>query len=172
MRKNYFSYFLSPTEELKFSIDDLFYYSSHKIMKRGGHLFVADYGMQVSIVSRYGIKPYAVVNRDYIHINGDTLNYRYENIRVDNQYHGVQVISRRHHVRFKAVIHVNGNFVVGYYDDAIKAAIAYNKAIDILHTNGLKKAYSQNYIESIPASVYADIYSSIEISEKIINYRP
>ncbi len=172
MRKNYFSYFLSQTEELKFSIDDLFYYSSHKIMKRGGHLFVADYGMQVSIVSRYGIRPYAVCGRDYRHINGDTYDYRYENIDVTNIYHGVRMISRGHHVRYQALIHVNGNFVVGYYEDAIKAAIAYNKAIDILHTNGLKKAYTPNYIESIPPSVYADIYSSVEISDKIINYRP
>ncbi|MBR6238912.1 MAG: hypothetical protein IKQ83_07700 [Lachnospiraceae bacterium] len=172
MRKNYFSYYLSPTEELKFSIDDLFYYSSHKIMKRGGHLFVSDYGMQVSIVSRYGIKPYAVIGRDYKHINGDTYDFRYENIEVANIYNGVKIITRGHRTRFQAFIHINGNFVVGYYDDAIKAAIAYNKAIDILHTNGFKKAYTPNYIESIPASVYADIYSSLEISQKITDYRP
>ena len=141
-------------------------------MKRGGHLFVADYGMQVSVVSRYGIKPYAVVDRDYVHINGDTLDYRYENIKVDNIYHGVRLVGGRHRSKYKAVIHINGNYVIGYYDDAIKAAIAYNKAIDILHTNGLNKAYSQNYIESIPASVYADIYSNLTISDKIINYRP
>lgn len=172
MRKNYFSYYLSPAEELKFSIDDLFYYSSHKIMKRGGHLFVADYGMQVSVVSRYGIRPYAVEGRDYRHINGDTLDYRYENIAVENIYTGVIMVQKRHKSHYKAVIHINGNYVIGYYDDAVKAAIAYNKAIDILHTNGLNKAYSQNYIESVPASVYADIYSSLQISEKIINYRP
>lgn len=172
MRRNYFSYYLSMTEELKFSIDDLFYYSSHKIMKRGGHLFVADYGMQVSIVSRYGIRPYAVNGRDYRHINGDPLDYRYENIEVSNIYTGVRLISKKHHIRYQAVIHINGNFIIGYYEDAVKAAIAYNKAIDILHTNGLKKAYTPNYIESVPASVYADIYSGLEISDKILNYKP
>lgn len=52
LRKGYFSYFLSEHEELKFDIDDLFYYSSHKIQKRQGHLFVSDYGMQYSILSR------------------------------------------------------------------------------------------------------------------------
>ena len=51
----YFSYYLSENEELKFDIDDLFYYSNHKIMRRGGHLFVSDYGMQISILSRYEI---------------------------------------------------------------------------------------------------------------------
>ena len=34
MRKNYFEYYLSPSEIFKFDFDDLFYYSSHKIMKR------------------------------------------------------------------------------------------------------------------------------------------
>lgn len=56
LRRNYFEYFLSPTLILKFDIDDLFYYSSHRIQKRGGHLFVSDYGMQYNILSRYGIK--------------------------------------------------------------------------------------------------------------------
>ncbi|MCR5399246.1 MAG: hypothetical protein K6E68_06890 [Lachnospiraceae bacterium] len=172
MRKNYFSYYLSPTEELKFSIDDLFYYSSHKIMKRGGHLFVADYGMQVSIVSRYGIRPYAVEGRDYIHLNGDNSDYRYENIKVDNIYNGVRLCHKGHKTMYQAVIHIRGNYVIGYFDDAIKAAIAYNKAIDVLNTNGLKKAYAQNYIESISASAYADIYSAITIPDKIRSYRP
>ncbi len=172
MRKNYFSYFLSPSEELKFSIDDLFYYSSHKIMKRGGHLFVADYGMQVSIVSRYGIRPYAVEGRDYVHLNGDLLDFRYENIKVDNIYHGVRLTHKGHRQLYQALIHIKGNYVIGYYDDAVKAAIAYNKAIDVLHSNGLNKAYIPNYIESISASAYADIYSSIIIPEKLASYRP
>ncbi len=171
MRRNYFSYYLAPGEELKFSIDDLFYYSSHKIMKRGGHLFVADYGMQVSIVSRYGIKPYAIAGKDYEHINGDRLDYRYENIKVNNIYNGVSLCKKSHHTCYKAVIHINGNFVIGYFDDAIKAAIAYNKAIDVLHSNGLNKAYVPNYIESVSASAYADIYSSIEIPDKIRTYK-
>ena len=72
LRKGYFSYFLSEHEELKFDIDDLFYYSSHKIQKRQGHLFVSDYGMQYSILSRYGIRPYAVAGRDYQFVNGDS----------------------------------------------------------------------------------------------------
>ena len=65
LRNGYFSYYLSRTEELKFDVDDLFYYSGRKIQKRQGHLFVSDYGMQYSILSRYGIRPYAVAGRDY-----------------------------------------------------------------------------------------------------------
>lgn len=170
VRNKYFSYYLSPSEELKFSIDDLFYYSSHKIMKRGGHLFVADYGMQVSIVSRYGIKPYAVEGRDYYFNNGDSLDYRYENIEVINAYHGVTFTTYHGKPCYKARIHINGDFVVGYYESAIHAAIAYNKAIDVLSANGFNKSFVQNYIDEIPASVYAELYSSIKIRKSIAHY--
>lgn len=170
VRKKFFSYYLSPTEELKFSIDDLFYYSSHKIMKRGGHLFVADYGMQVSIVSRYGIKPYAIRGRDYIQKNGDEYDYRYENIEVLNDYHGVRYTTYYNKPVYKASIHIRGNFTIGYYSTALEAAIAYNKAIDTLHQNGIDKSFLPNYIENIPASMYADIYSKIIIPDKINGY--
>ena len=62
---NYFVYYLNQSTILKFDKDDLFYYSSHKIQYRGGHLFVSDYGMQYNILNRYGIKPYAVKGKDY-----------------------------------------------------------------------------------------------------------
>ena len=70
-RTKFFYYYLSPNDALKFDIDDLFYYSSHKIMKRDGHLFVADYGMQVNILNRYGIRSFAVAGKDYLFLNGD-----------------------------------------------------------------------------------------------------
>ena len=89
LRKGYFSYYLSASLELKFDIDDLFYYASHKIQRRQGHLFVNDYGMQYSILSRYGIRPYAVANRDYQFANGDDTDFRYSNLVIINHYHGV-----------------------------------------------------------------------------------
>mgnify|MGYP000110998292 CR=1 FL=1 len=45
-----FLYFLTPETTLIFSTDDLFYYSHHTIMCRGGYYFVNDYGMQTSIL--------------------------------------------------------------------------------------------------------------------------
>ncbi len=62
--QKYFHYYFSPENYLIFDTDDLFYYSTRTISRRGGHLFVADYGMQVNILSRYGIKNYAVAGRD------------------------------------------------------------------------------------------------------------
>ncbi|MCR4650712.1 MAG: hypothetical protein K5662_03045 [Lachnospiraceae bacterium] len=170
IRKRYLSYYLDPQTELKFSIDDLFYYSSHKIMRRGSHLFVADYGMQVSIKTRYGIKPNAVEGRDYYHKNGDNTDYRYENIEILNSYNGVEPILHKNRHMYRTRIHINGYMTVGYYDTPIQAAIAYNKAIDILRGNGIERNYRINYIEEISARTYADIYHDISVSKKIWNY--
>ena len=170
IRPSFFYYYFSPSEFFIFDRDDLFYYSSHKISCRGGHYFVADYGMQVNIMNRYGIKNYAVPNKDYRFINGNSHDYRYENIEILNIYNGVSSFYRKGKHLYKAKIHIKGNYTIGVYDTETKAAIAYNKAIDILKKAGVKKAYTPNYMEGISPSVYADIYSSLKISPKIENY--
>lgn len=167
LHKNYFSYYLTLSKELKFDIDDLFYYSSHKIMQRQGHLFVNDYGMQVTILSRYGVKPYAVCGRDYLFVNGDSNDYRYSNIEVINPYYGVTLLDNN---RYQVKIHINGDYIVGIYKSIEKAAIAYNKAVDLVRSAGIKKKYSENYIETISPKEYAEIYTNLKISEKLIAY--
>lgn len=172
VRPKFFYYYLSPEHVLKFDSDDLFYYSSHKIMCRGNHYFVADYGMQVSITSRYGIKSYAVPGVDYFFRNGDTTDFRRENLEIHNTYHGVRTICKKGVYSYAVRIHINGYFKVGIYSDIIEAAIAYNKAVDVLHQNGLKKNFNINYIDSISPSQYAEIYSNVVISKKLLDYRP
>ena len=76
MCHKYFLYFLKEHEVLQFSTDDLFYYSNHTIMSRGGYYFVNDYGMQTSILSRFGVRSHSVKGRDYVFKNGDTHDYR------------------------------------------------------------------------------------------------
>lgn len=173
MGQRFFYYYLSPSHVLKFDLDDLFYYSSHKIMCRGNHYFVADYGLQVSIVSRYGIKSYAKQGRDFCFINGDPTDFRRENLEIINIYHGV---TREHKKNgqylYTARIHIKGNFIVGRYSSEWEAAIAYNKAIDILKKNGVTKNYTANYIDGIAPRKYAEIYNSVTVSPKIVNYRP
>ncbi len=163
----YFHYYLSESNVLKFDIDDLFYYSSHKIMKRNGHLFVSDYGMQINILNRYGIKNYAISGKDYRFINGDCLDFRYENIEIINRYNGVSREETDGGYMYRAKIHVNGDFMIGIYETEVEAAIAYNKAIDYLKKAGVNKNFTPNFIDSISASTYADIYSSLKISKKI-----
>lgn len=172
MGNKFFYYYLSPVHILKFDLDDLFYYSSHKIMCRGNHYFVSDYGMQVNIASRYGIKNYAVEGRDFCFINGDPTDFRRENLKILNTYHGVRPTYKNGRYFYTVRIHIKGYYLVGRYDSELEAAIAYNKAIDILHKNGVQKNYSPNYIEGLSPSRYADLYTSVKISPKILQYRP
>lgn len=171
--KKFFSYYLSPSHVLKFDPDDLFYYSSHKIMRRGNHYFVADYGMQVSIATRYGIKPYAREGKDFRFINGDPTDFRRENLEILNIYHGVTLEQQKNGQYLYTVrIHVRGNYLVGRYFSQLEAAIAYNKAIDILKKNGSVKNYTPNYVEGLPPSKYAEIYTALHISPRIAQWRP
>ncbi len=168
-----FYYYLTPTHILKFDMDDLFFYSSHKIMCRGNHYFVADYGMQLNIASRYGIKNYAVPGVDFRFINGDSTDFRRENLEIHNIYHGIRAVQQKNgQYLYTARIHIKGNYVIGKYHTELEAAIAYNKAIDILLKNGLKKKFTPNYIEGLSPSKYAEIYSNLQISPKILEYRP
>lgn len=167
LQENFFYYYLTPVEILKFDTDDLFYYSSHKIMKRQGHLFVSDYGMQVNINSRYGIRSYAVLGRDYRFLNGDTGDFRYENIQIINPYQGVEKVHKKGRDMYRVRIHVKGNYTVGLYDTVEEGAIAYNKAIDALKAGGINKAYQPNFVENMSAQEYAEIYGRLKISDKL-----
>ena len=170
LRNNYFIYYISKSDELKFDIDDLFYYSSHKIMRRQGHLFVNDYGMQINILSRYGIKNYAVAGRDYYFANEDPWDLRYSNIIIVNRYYGVTKITSHGANRYKVQIHINGNYTVGTYRSEEEAAIAYNKAVDLAKKSGVNKNFQTNYLENYSPREYADIYSQIKISKKYLCY--
>lgn len=168
--KTYFEYYLSPYEILKFDIDDLFYYSSHKIIKRGGHMYVNDYGMQYNILSRYGIKNHAIAQKDYIFINNDSNDFRYENIKIVNAFYGVTKIVKPNKSIYQTKIHINGYFIVGNYSNEVHAAIAYNKAVDFAKTYGYEKNFPTNFIDSLSAYEYAQIYSSIHLSKKYSTY--
>ena len=169
VRPKFFYYYLDYHTKLTFDIDDLFYYSSHKIMRRNGHYFVADYGMQVNIQNKYGIKNYGVIDRDYRFINQNPYDFRYEDIMIINHYNGVTKIEKNGKASFQVKIHVKGNYLVGTYKTKEEAAIAYNKAIDLLKKAGVQKAYVPNYLEGLSPAVYADIYSKCKVSEKLSN---
>lgn len=170
LHKRYFFYYIDRRTCLKFDVDDLFYYAHHKILKRGGHLFVSDYGMQVSILSRYGIKNYAVPGRDYLFSNGDDTDYSYHNIEIVNHFHGVTKIMKKGTAKFIAKIHINGDYLIGSYPTESEAAIAYNKAALLLKNNGLAKNYPYNFIEGINEITYASIFQKLRISKKLLAY--
>ncbi|XME02928.1 hypothetical protein QYZ88_001755 [Lachnospiraceae bacterium C1.1] len=169
LKKNLFLYYISENIVFKFDKDDLFYYSEHAIQCRGGHYFCEDYGSQINLKSRYGIRPFAVENRDYRFLNGDNTDFRYENIEIINPYHGVERDDRKFPLRYKAHIHIRSNYSLGSYPNAETAAIAVNKAIDMLSKTDLKKKGMQsNFIDNLTASHYADIYSSIELPKRFL----
>lgn len=169
VRPGFFYYYFGIHDFLLFSNEDLFYYSAHKIQRRGGHLFVADYGSQINILSRYGIKSHAIKGKDYRFINGNSQDMQYSNIEVLNSYHGVSFDESIN--KYKVKIHVNGYLQVGIYDSAIEAAIAYNKAVDALKEAGITKAFATNYVDEISAKAYADLYTLLPISDKITSLR-
>lgn len=169
LEKTYFQYFLSPSIVFKFDIDDLFYYAEHKISKRGQHLFLADYGMQVNLLSRYGIRSFAVLGRDYKFLNGDRYDFRYDNIEIINRYNGVHKVKRGVYTKYTAKILVNGLYTIGTYDTEVEAAIAYNKAADIIKKARPGKTFRQNYIDDLSPKDYATIYITLPISDRIYN---
>ncbi|MDF2514211.1 MAG: hypothetical protein K0S04_4077 [Herbinix sp.] len=170
IKKRYFLYYMSPDTFYKFDVDDLFFYANHKLIKRGGHLFVSYYGMQVNILSRYGIKNYGIAGRDYIFVNGDNHDFSYHNIEVINRYHGVTKIQNRGESIYLAKIHVNGDYLIGKYASEEEAAIAYNKAALILKNHGDNKNYPQNFIEGMNEITYASTFQKLRISKKLIAY--
>lgn len=170
LKKNYFLYYYNRKVLFKFDVDDLFYYAEHKIMRRGGHLFVSDYGMQVNILSRYGIKNFAVPGRDYRFVNGDPSDYRYGNIEIINPYYGVSKLFVKGFPIYTAKIHINGDYIIGKYSSEKEAAIAYNKVVNLLKNKGSMKDYPVNFIDGLDEIEYALIYNKVRISKKIKDY--
>lgn len=171
LQSSFFYYYLSPERYLIFDREDLFFYANHKLQIRGGYYFICDYGSQYNILSRYGIKNYAKKGIDYIFVNQNEYDFRYENIRVINEYMGVTQIEQNGHILYECVIHIRGNTLVGRYSDKNIAAIAYNKAIDTLASNGIRKKYVKNYISLYTSEEYHKTYDKVKISEKIKRYR-
>ncbi len=163
----YFVYHYNEEIHLKFDVDDLFYYSNHKIMKRGGHLFVADYGMQVTLPSRYGIKNYAVEGRDYRFANGDSTDFRYGNLELITRYAGVTSELKKGKTLYVAKIHINGDYIIGRYSTEEEAAIAYNKAADYLNKKGFQKNFPRNYVDELTEAERTALYEGILLPPKL-----
>lgn len=167
LRNKYFEYYLDRDTVLRFDASELFYYTNHSIQRRGGHLFVADYGSQVNILSRYGIRSFAVCGRDYDFKNGDRCDFRSGNVIIINRYTGVRKETDHGRTTYTTRIHVNGDMIVGRYESEIDAAIAYNKAADIIEAAGLRSGFNRNYLEELTSAEYRIRYERIRISRRI-----
>lgn len=165
LENGYFLYFLDGFGILKFDNDDLFYYSTHRILLHDGHLYVNDYGSQYSLFARYGIRNYAVKGIDYEFANGDSTDLRYENVIVINPYNGVRQIDHRGLIRYEAKIHINGYTRLGIFRSVEEAAVAYNKAVDYLASHGSSKNYVKNYVTDLSPEEYKKVYDRIRLPD-------
>ena len=68
------------------------------------------------------------------------------------------------------MIHINGNFIIGTYSKEEKAAIAYNKAVDLAKAAGIHRNFPENYVDTFSPKEYADVYTHIKISKRFLDY--
>ncbi len=170
LEKSYFLYFYSVDTVFTFDTDDLFYYSKHAVQMRGGHIFTEQYGSQINIMSRYGIKPFQVRGRDYVFANGDPYDMRYSNIKIINNYRGVTSVAKNGITTYVTKIHINGDIIVGRYRDETEAAVAYNKAAMILNERGVKINFVTNYIDTLSDIEYISLLNRVRVADTIRNY--
>lgn len=168
LRNRYFEYYLDKDTILRFDASELFYYTHHSIQRRGGHLFVADYGSQLNVYARYGIKSFAVCGKDYYFRNNDRYDFRSGNVVIVNPYFGVTKETVRARDTFTTRIHVRSDLIVGHYSELTDAAIAYNKAADILEAAGVRSNFNRNYLEDISEAEYKLRYARIKVSKRIV----
>lgn len=167
--KSYFCYHFDEKIEFKFDTDDLFFYANHKIHYRDNHYYIIDHSEQINLLSRYSIKNYAILGKDYIFKNGDIYDFRKLNLEIINKYNGVTKIDKDNRYVYVTKIFDNSSLLVGIYNNEIEAAIAYNKAIDLLFSLGIDKRDNKNYITSLSGREYKYLYKSIKISDNLLN---
>ena len=85
-------------------------------------------------------------------------------------YHGITQTEKKGKRLFVARLHLNGDVIIGKYTTEIKAAIAYNKAVDYARDHGIQKNFIQNYIADLSAREYADVYSALKLSQTYLDY--
>lgn len=163
--ESYFRYYISNDLFLIFDIKDLFFLSAYKIYKRGKYIYFQDNISQQNILSRFGIQNHSVVGKDYIFKNGNEYDFRRENLQIINSYKGVSQKIKKSSTIYVATIYTNKNIVLGHYSSEIEAAIAYNKAADLLINTGYQKNFIKNEINFLTQSEYNKIYTDIIVSD-------
>lgn len=163
----YFHYYLSKDCILIFDLRDLLYFSTYKIYKRGNYLYTQDSISQKSILSRFGIHNHSVISKDYFFKNGNPYDFRFENLVVVNNYKGVKQKVKNNQFIYISYIHIKTNLILGHYESEIAAAIAYNKAIDLLRQQNRLHDYTYNTIPYITEAEYMAIYNSISLSPRL-----
>ncbi len=163
----YFSYYLSKDIILLFDSKDLFYFSTYKIYRRNNYLYTQDSISQQNLLSRFGIQNHSVLGKDYYFKNQNPYDFRRENLVIINSYKGVSAKKQGDDTFYVTSIYTTNNIVVGHYKTEIEAAIAYNKAIDLLKKQGYDKQYISNDLAYLTRAEYQQIYDQLTISSRL-----
>ncbi len=121
---------------------------------------MADYGMQQTLTSRYGIKAtelpawIIVLSTEILRTSaGKSADPQHLSRCPENGSKNGQYV-------YTVRIHIRGNYIVGRYATDIEAAIAYNKAIDILHSKGVTSNFTPTmWKPSLPAVMPRSFYA-------------
>ena len=165
----YFHYYLSKECILVFDSKDLLYFSTYKIYKRGHYLYTQDSVSQQNILSRFHIPSYSVIGKDYYFKNGNPFDFRRENLISINHYKGVKQKVKQDQLVYVASIYIDTTLVIGYYASEIEAAIAYNKAIDLLRQQNSPHHYTYNTIPYLTDTEYQVLYEKISVSPRLLH---
>lgn len=166
----YFYYYLSNTTFLIFDSKDLLFFSTYKICKRGNYLYTQDSISQKSILSRFNIMSHSIAGKDYLFKNGNPQDFRRANLEIINSYKGVSRKEYKGQTVYVATIFMDKNITIGHYSSEMEAAIAYNKAIDLLYTKGISnRNYVPNTIPFLTLSEYKLIYDGLSISPRLLS---
>ena len=67
-------------------------------------------------------------------------------------------------------IHVNGDRIVGRYATDTEAAVAYNKAAEMLQAAGIPIRYISNYIPELSTQEYRKLYDHIMFETRFLKF--
>lgn len=165
----YFHYYLSATCVLTFDLKDLFYFSTYKIHQRGHYLYTQDSISQKSILSRFGIMNYSVIGKDYRFKNGNPYDFRQQNLEIINPYKGVTKKEKGGCIFYTASICLPKKLIIGHYTSEVEAAIAYNKALDLLARYEHPLTSSRNSIPFLTRTEYEAIYHRLSLSPRLLH---
>ena len=167
--KDHFKYYFSPDFYLIFDLRDLVYFSTNKIHKRGEYLYTYIGDHQESILKHFGFTKKMTYQTDYQFVNGNRYDFRRTNMKVTNHYTGVFYEMKYNKPTFVTRIFTDKYLVVGHYETEIQAAIAYNKAIDLLSNKPFAHKYHKNTIPFLTHLEYEQIYENIPISKRLVH---
>ncbi|MGL4798730.1 MAG: hypothetical protein ACRCWY_04925 [Cellulosilyticaceae bacterium] len=167
----HFKYFLDEQLYLLFDMRDLLFIANYRIHLKGNYLYLTIGIRQENLLKRFGIPNHATYGTDYICLNGNRYDLRRSNLSILNHYHGVQVEQRYNVTTYVTRIFLKTYLVVGHYETEMLAAIAYNKAVDLVASTS-SSTYEKNEFPFLTRHEYTQLYEKLRVSKRLFKPSP